>query len=258
MVRISACIELLFAEGSRPFEDRVHAAADAGLDAVEFWLYDNKDLKAIRRTADARNIDIAGFVTQPFVALADESTHDAYLAGLVQSCEAADSVGVDMLITQCGTRVEKYQEEVQFHNLVTGLSRAAEVVERFGITLLAEPLNIFDHPDQYLRQSKRGREVVTAVDSPHLKMLYDRYHSFRMGEGSAEGVAGFFDDIAEIHVAGPTRSDPASDDAIDWPTELGTWADSGCAGTIGLEYQPRGRTEDGLPYILQEIRDAFS
>jgi hydroxypyruvate isomerase len=257
-VKVSACIEWLFGEGDRSFSDRVHAAADAGLDAVEFWLYENKDLKAIRRTADSRGIDIAGFVTQPFVELTDGSTHKEYLDGLERSCQTATDVDVSTLITQCGPRVDKFAEEIQFNNLASGLAQAAEVVEKYGITLLAEPLNIFDHPDQYLRHSYRGRDLVAAVNHPNLKMLYDRYHAFRMEEATNEGIVGFFDKIGEIHLAGPTRRDPTPEDQIDWRTELNAWAQAGFSGTIGLEYMPRGVTEDGLAFILAEIRKAFS
>jgi hydroxypyruvate isomerase len=258
MVTISACIEWLFADDDRPFVDRVHAAADAGFDAVEFWLWDNKDLPALRQAADRRGITITGFVTQPFVDLVNADSHSAYLDGLRTSSEAAASVGVTTLITQCGVRDESLPEQQQFQNLVDGLRRAADVVEPMGITLLAEPLNIFDHPDQYLRHSHRGRDVIASVDHPNVKMLYDRYHSFRMDEVIAEGVSGFFDHIREIHIAGPTRNDPTADDAIDWSSELSFWAASGYNGVIGLEYQPRGRTEDGLGYIVESIRHAFA
>lgn len=257
MVKVSACIEWLFADGDRSYEDRIRAAADAGFDSVEFWLWADKDLTALRRAADSRGVSIAGFVTQPFVELVDSRTHDVYLEGLRRSCAAAGSIGVETLITQCGTRVDTLPEETQFANLVDALRRAADVVEPFGITLLAEPLNIEDHPDQYLRHSHRGRDVIAAVQHPNVRMLYDRYHSFRMGEARGEGVTGFFDQIHEIHIAGPTRNDPTPADTIDWDAELAAWAASGYDGTIGLEYQPRGQTEDGLPYILELIGRHF-
>ena len=46
-MRWSACIELLFRAESPNFAQRVRLAKAAGLDAVEFWTWSNKDLEAV-------------------------------------------------------------------------------------------------------------------------------------------------------------------------------------------------------------------
>ncbi len=59
MIRLSACIEMLFSEIPE-FTDRIPAAAEAGLAAFEFWGYSNKDLQAIAAAKQAAGIERNG------------------------------------------------------------------------------------------------------------------------------------------------------------------------------------------------------
>ena len=51
-MRYSACIEWLFATEEPDVANRVRAAKAAGLDAVEFWRFSNKDCDAIKLALD--------------------------------------------------------------------------------------------------------------------------------------------------------------------------------------------------------------
>jgi len=45
-----------------PFHDRIHRAAAADVDAVEFWDWREKDLDAVESAADEAGVEIVGCV----------------------------------------------------------------------------------------------------------------------------------------------------------------------------------------------------
>ena len=57
MIKLSGCIEMLFSEIDE-FADRIPAAAQADLPAVEFWGYSQKDIDAVvGQFADANKME---------------------------------------------------------------------------------------------------------------------------------------------------------------------------------------------------------
>jgi hydroxypyruvate isomerase len=46
-MKLSACIEWLFADEAESFGDRIRLARKNGVEAVEFWKWTNKDLDEI-------------------------------------------------------------------------------------------------------------------------------------------------------------------------------------------------------------------
>ena len=48
-MEFSGCVESLFVREHAAIDDRIRACADAGLGAVEFWLWRDKDLDRIER-----------------------------------------------------------------------------------------------------------------------------------------------------------------------------------------------------------------
>ena len=92
-MRYSACIELLFrAEHTNP-ADRIRAARAAGLDAVEFWQWSNKDLGAISAALEETGLPLAGILCEPIANLTNPATHDFFLAGVKASLAAAKRLG---------------------------------------------------------------------------------------------------------------------------------------------------------------------
>ena len=62
-------------------------------------------------------------------------------------------------------------------NCILGLKRVAKIGEDAGITICLELLNSkVDHKDYQCDHTKWGVEVVKAVGSPRVKLLYDIYH----------------------------------------------------------------------------------
>lgn len=247
MMRLSACIEMLFVPEADDFSQRIRLAKAQGFEMVEFWLWSNKDLDAIEATLAETGVKLAGIVAEPFAELTRESDHDRFLAGLAKSRDVAIRLGAPVLICQSGPLLDGIDRARQHDALVTAMTRSADVLAGSGVRLGLEPLNDrVDHPGYYLTSSAEGFDVVDRVNRPEIGITYDLYHSMVMGEDPEIVAAGHLDRIVHVHVADhPGRNQPGSGQLpirqkLDWL--LG----QGYAGAVGLEFRPAGTTADAL------------
>jgi hydroxypyruvate isomerase len=245
-MKYSACIELLFAERGS-FPDRVRAAKRAGLDGIEFWLWTNKDVPAIKAAVDETGIAVTGMVAEPMVPLTDPGQHDAFLEGLKKSID----VGAPALIAQAGADLPGRTRAEQRAALVACLARAADVLKGSGVVLMLEPLNTrVDHKGYFLPSTVEGLDIVDEVGRPEIRLIYDIYHSAVMDEAIETVLAGRLDRLAHVHLAdAPGRHEPGTG-SMDWERRLDWLTGQGYRGWVGLEYKPSKPTEESLKALL--------
>jgi hydroxypyruvate isomerase len=252
---LSACIELLFADGGRAdFSTRIAAAAAAGIPSIEFWGWRTKDTSAIGAAVRSNDVTITSFLADPPERLVDPTTHDAFLRALPDSCRLANELAARTLIVLAGDRLPDAIEEEQRKRLVDVLGRAAEIAAQYDVTLALEPLNTrIDHRNYFLDNTDDAISIVREVSSPHLRLLYDIYHSVTMGENVDDVLKRAGALIGHVHVADfPGRHEPGTGE-IDWSRALGAVGRCGYDGAIGLEYLPTG----DMPQALRVIRRAL-
>jgi hydroxypyruvate isomerase len=254
---LSACIETLFTERGRPFPDRARAAANAGLPAVEFWSWRDKDLAGLRRAIGETGVQVTSFVSDPPGRLVDATTHDTFLKGLADSCRLANELGAPFLVVLAGDALENVERNRQRNAVVKALRSAAPIAAEYGIVLALEPLNTrVDHPGHFLDHTPDAVSIIREVDRPSLRLLYDLYHSVVMGERPAAVLVGATDLVCHVQVADvPGRGEPGSG-GVDWPAEMATLAALGYRGRIGLEYVPTGDSGASLAHIRSVVREA--
>jgi hydroxypyruvate isomerase len=247
--RYSACIEWLFADTHPSVPDRIRAAKVAGLDAVEFWRWSNKDLAAVKTALDETGLPLAGILCEPIAQITDPAHHASFLEGVRESVEAARALGAAVMIAQSGNLLPDVPRDKQHAALIDVLRRAADIVEGTGVVLALEPLNNrVDHPGYYLTSTVEGLDIVDAVGRPEIRLLYDLYHSAMMGERVDDVLAGRVDRVVHLHLADTQgRAEPGTGD-LDWRGWL-EWIESqGYAGLVGLEYRPSRPTLETLKF----------
>ena len=249
-MKLSACIEWLFADASDDFAERIRLAKASGLDAVEFWLWSNKDLGAIDAALKETGLNLSGFVAEPMVALTDPANHAAFLAGLATSMRHAQRLGAKVLIAQAGDDLPGHTREEQHHALVACLRAAADVLEGSGVRLGVEPLNtLIDHKGYYLSSTREALNIVDEVGRPEIGIVYDLYHSYVMGEKIEDVLADRVACVVHAHVADhPGRNDPGLGE-IDLGKRLAWLYANGYDGAVGLEYRPDGSTAEALAKV---------
>lgn len=247
MTRFSACIEMLFVlETGNPAE-RIRLAKAAGFDAVEFWLWSNKDLDAIEAALDDTGLKLAGIVAEPFAELTRASDHDRFLRGLEASRDVAIRLGAPVLICQSGPLLAGIERARQHDDLTLAMAKAADVLAGSGVKLGMEPLNDrVDHPGYYLTSTAEGLDICDKVNRPEIGITYDIYHSMVMGEDPEQVVAGRLDHIVHVHIADhPGRNEPGSG-KLPLRRKLEWLEGQGYRGAVGLEFRPTATTADAL------------
>lgn len=253
-MKLSACIEWLFSDETNDLAERIHLAHRAGLDAVEFWLWNNKDLNAIAGALEETGIALTGFVAEPMLPLTDPDNKEKFLAGLQESITVAQRLGAKILIAQAGDDLEGMSRLEQRKALVECLKAAAGILEGTSLKLGMEPLNtLIDHKGYYLGSTKEAIEIINEVDRPEIGIVYDLYHSYVMGEAIEDVLRDGVHHIVHAHVADhPGRNDPGQGE-IDFSKRLGWLFSNGYEGAVGLEYKPAANTGEGLEHVRQSL-----
>ncbi|HEX3347910.1 MAG TPA: TIM barrel protein [Acetobacteraceae bacterium] len=242
---LSGCIEMLFHAEHEDFAARIHAAHAAGLEAVEFWSWRNKDLDAVERALGDTGVALTGFLVDPRCAIVDPVTHPAFLDAVRAGIAAAQRLHARALIVVTGNELSDRPRAAQHAAIVDALRQAAPLAEDTGVSLVLEPLNtVVNHPGYYLASTDEGFGIVDEVGSPGVRLLYDLYHSVMMGEQPSDVLAGRGEMIGHVHIAdAPGRHEPGTG-RIDWGHCARVLDTSGYRGPVGLEYRPTRNTAE--------------
>jgi len=237
-MQLSACIEWQFGEAGDGLPDRLRAAHAAGFSLCEFHLWRDKDIDGIAAAMAETGVALTGVCVDPRRSIVDPAEHDEMLAAVTDSLTVARKLGFAPLIVASGFRVEGMTEEQHFANAVAVLKQAAALAEAADVMLVLEPLNTELFATMYLVHSPLALDIIEAVDSPNLRLLYDVYHSRVMGEDVRDVLAGRAHLVAHVQVAGwPGRNEPGTGD-LDYTAVMQALAEVGYTGPIGLEYFP--------------------
>ena len=243
-MNFSVCVDAVYR--GYPFEDSVRSVKRMGMDTIEFWTWWDKDLDLVKRVAEEAEMKIACFCTK-FVSLIDPTMRASYLAALAKSIIVAQKLNCSKLITQVGNEQIGVMREAQRQSLIDGLKAAAKLAEAEGITLLVEPLNVaVDHPGYFLASSSEAFEVIKAVDSDKVKLLYDIYHQ-QVTEGHIiSTIQENIGLIGHFHAAGNPGRHELDNGELNYEAIFEAIRETGFEGDIGFEYFPVFDPETGL------------
>ena len=239
------CINPLTVYGVR---DPAEAFADMtarGIRDFELWQVDPDSVLPLKQAMDVSGMRLATFCTRAF-DLTDPDRRTAYLDGLSSALADAARLDCRMLITQVGPDTGA-PRATQHESILAGLRACVPLLAAAGATLLVEPLNtVKDHPGYYLTDSLEAFDLIQAVDSPHVRVLYDVYHQLHMGEPVMERIRTHLPLIGHIHLAGLPQRDERLFEGYDH-TALFRMLDAiGYGGLAGLELFPSPGSRETL------------
>ncbi|MEE2741924.1 TIM barrel protein [Sphingobium abikonense] len=252
--QISSCIEWQFAEAGE-LDARLRAAKAAGLELAEFHLWRDKPVDAMARALAETGMRLTSLCVDPRRSIVDPAEREEMVTAVRETIAATAILGKPNLIVASGFRVEGMSEEEHFANAVAALRAAADEAEAAGVMLLLEPLNTQLFATMYLVSTTLGLDLVEAVNSPNLRLLYDVWHSAVMGEDMAQVLKGRMHLVAHVQVADmPDRNEPGTG-SLDWADVTRILRDLGYAGAIGLEYFPTLPMEQSLEQSRRMLAD---
>jgi hydroxypyruvate isomerase len=245
-MNISVCVGAVY--NGRNFIESMREINSIGIKAIEFWSWWDQDLKAIKAAKEELGLEVSAFCTK-FVSLVDPEKREEYINGLKESIEAAKFMGCKILISQTGNDTGE-PREVQRQSMIDGLKACAPLLEEAGITLAIEPLNTYvDHKGYYLYSSLEGFDIVKAVGSKNVKILFDIYHQQIMEGNLMRNITANIDNIAHFHAAGNPGRHELYNGEINYPEIFKAIEASGYEGYVGLEYFPLDEPCRGLKYL---------
>lgn len=249
---LSSCIEWQFTEAGE-LDARLRAAKAAGFELAEFHLWRDKPVDALATALAETGMRLTGVCVDPRRSIVDPAEREEMVAAVRETIAATEQLGKPDLIVASGFRIEGLSEDEHFANAVTALRAAADVAEEAGVTLLLEPLNTRLFAAMYLVSTKLGLDLVEAVNSPNLRLLYDVWHSAVMGETMAEVLAGRIHLVAHVQVADMDDRHEPGTGSLDWTQVMQTLQDLGYSGAIGLEYFPTLPMDQSLALTQQKL-----
>lgn len=234
-MRLCVCIPCFFK--NTDFCDAVKRSAELGYDAVEIYNFRNLDRAKAKKALEENGVELLSMCTTEF-RLTDPAYRELWLKGIEESCAAACELGVKRLITQVGNDTGAPREE-QRASIVEGLRQGSRILEKYGVTVMIEPLNTYvDHKGYFLWSSEEAFSIIKEVDHPNVKMVFDIYHQQVMEGNIIPNVVNNLECIAHLHGAGHPGRHEMQYGESDYRNILRAIDKAGYIGAIGLEYSP--------------------
>ena len=169
----------------------------------------------------------------------DPANHDLLVGELERALPLAAQHGVPNLIAMFGNRQGRTDEQAT-QACVTGLRRIAPAAERHGVTICVELLNSkVDHKDYQGDRTAFGANIIEAVGSPRVKLLYDIYHMQIMEGDVIRTIRQHASHIGHFHTGGvPGRHELDDTQELNYRAVAGAIADTGFAGYVAHEFVP--------------------
>jgi hydroxypyruvate isomerase len=237
------------------FEENLERVAQAGYRHVElvgeFMRWSEADwtrilarMQTLKITVDATSGVKAGF--------ADPVGGDAFVGELKAFIPTVQRLGCGQIILLSGKRIEGTAPGVQRAASIETLKRAADILSAAGLTGVIEPIDRLENPSIYLDGVSEAFEIVRAVGSPNVKVLYDLYHEQR-GQGNLiEKLEKNIVEVGLIHVADvPGRHEPGTGE-IHYRNVYKKLAELHYRGVIAMEFYPTGDVVETLRKAREE------
>src|ERR1700730_440962 len=252
MPRFAANLTMMFNEV--PFLDRFDAAAKAGFTAVEFLFPYDHPAEEIGKRLRANGLTQALFNLPPgdwdagekgFAALPDR------FADLQQSLRTAlpyaQATGVKRLHLMAGIASRSDPQAVAAFR--KSAITAGQVCAPYGLDVVIEPINPRNVPGYFLNDFAFARDLILELKIPNLKLQFDIYHCQIIHGDVTIRLRAMMPIIGHIQIASiPSRHEP-DDEELNYPFLFEELDRLGYQGFVGCEYNPRGKTTDGLGWF---------
>lgn len=207
--------------------------------------YTALELVPVEQFALVRDQGLKIATHQLHVPLEQGISHSKYWDDIKRQADESLKLAVEwdipFLIAFSGNR-EGLDDARGAENAIRHLEPLARAAESAGVVLILELLNSkVNHPDYQCDHTAWGVQVVSAVDSPYARLLYDIYHMQVMEGDVIQTIRDNHQWFAHYHTAGvPGRNEIDDTQELYYPAICRAIAETGFSGYIGQEFLPLG------------------
>jgi hydroxypyruvate isomerase len=181
-----------------------------------------------------------------------KENHDRLEKEMRENLQRAAAAKVPNVITFSGNRRGQSDDEGK-ENCILGLNRVKKMAEDAGVTVCLELLNSkVNHKDYQCDHTAWGVDVIKAVSSPRVKLLYDIYHMQIMEGDIIHTIRDNIQYIAHFHTGGvPGRHELDDTQELQWRTVAKAIADLNYHGYFAHEFIP---TRDPMASLAEAVK----
>jgi 2-dehydrotetronate isomerase len=254
MPRFAANLTMMFNEV--PFLDRFEAAAKAGFTAVEFLFPYAFPAEEIGKRLRANGLTQALFNLPPGNWDAGEKGFAALperFADLKQSLHTAlpyaEATGVKRVHLMAGIASRTDAKAVEA--FCKSVAWSCEFFAPHGLDVVIEPINPRNVPGYFLNDFVFAHELINELKIANLKLQFDIYHCQIIHGDVTMRLREMMPMIGHVQIASiPSRHEPDGEE-LNYPFIFAELDRLGYGGFVGCEYNPRGKTTDGLGWFKQ-------
>ena len=240
--------------------DRFRAAAEAGFRRVEILFVHPLDPARVEALLREHRLELVLF--DPAAGdwaggerglLSLPGREEEFLATVREAVTAARRFGTRRLNALAGIPKGVTREAAQ-RTAIANLRAAVPLVESIGATLLVEAINSIDMPGYFADTVDRAAALVEEAGSPSVRLQLDQYHAGMMGTDPLAALRQHAPLVGHVQIADvPGRNQPGTggQPIRAFLEELDR---IGYAGSVGLEYKPRGSMDEALAWLPRERR----
>ena len=252
MPRFAANLTMMFNEV--PFLDRFEAAAKAGFTAVEFLFPYAFPAEEIGKRLRANGLTQALFNLPPGNWDAGEKGFAALperFADLKQSLHTAlpyaEATSVKRVHLMAGIANRTDAKAVEA--FCKSVAWSCEFFAPHGLDVVIEPINPRNVPGYFLNDFVFAHDLINELKIANLKLQFDIYHCQIIHGDVTMRLREMMPTIGHIQIASiPSRHEPDGEE-LNYPFIFAELDRLGYRGFVGCEYNPRGKTTDGLGWF---------
>jgi hydroxypyruvate isomerase len=231
-----------------PLEELCVYAAQIGLKAIDLLNPDEYEIPGRHGLVCSMAYAGGGEIAS---ALNRVENHARIEDGFRKNIPLAAKAGVPNVITFSGNRGGMSDEEGA-KNTIAGLNRVKKIAEDHGVTICMELLNSkVNHKDYMCDHTAWGVQVVQAVNSPRVKLLYDIYHMQIMEGDLVRTIQQNIQWLGHFHTGGvPGRHELDGTQEVQWDGVMRGIAAANFQGYVAHEFVP---TRDPLTSLRQAV-----
>ncbi|MFT4097042.1 MAG: hydroxypyruvate isomerase family protein [Rhodoblastus sp.] len=258
MPKFAANLSMMFTE--HPFLDRFDAAAAAGFAAVEYlfpYEHSSADIAARLKRNDLTqalfNLPPGDFAAGERGLAALSGRAEEFRASVDRALEYAAATGVKRLHMMAGLASSRDPKALVTYQ--GALELAARKLGDAGLDLVIEPINTRNMPGYFLNDFDLAARIIADSGMANVKLQFDIYHRQIMHGDVTMALRALMPITGHVQIASvPSRNEPDGEE-LNYPFLFAELDRLGYDGYVGCEYNPRGKTTDGLAWFKPYARN---